>query len=46
MLDGWKKSIVELLKRLGVIPERFTGTVEINIAQGGLRDMSVTINHK
>ena len=35
----WKKILAEMLKKIGLIKEDFTGKVTINLNQGGVVDV-------
>jgi hypothetical protein len=38
----WKTDFAQLLKRLGVVDETFTGRVTINLNQGGVTEIEKT----
>ncbi len=35
----WKKELSEILKKHGLISEKFTGEISINISQGGVGNL-------
>ena len=37
--SSWKKILAEMLKKIGLIREDFTGKVTINLNQGGVVDV-------
>jgi hypothetical protein len=37
MTIEWKKILAEILVKLGLLPEKFTGKIEIEFAEGGVR---------
>ena len=37
MTIEWKKILAEILVKLGLLPEKFTGKIEIELAEGGVR---------
>jgi hypothetical protein len=37
---NWKKILAEALRKLGIVPENFTGKIVIDFNQGGIRSLN------
>lgn len=40
--DGWKKEIATILKELGLVDERYTGKIVLNVLRGRIAEVEKT----